>query len=1318
MNYSKGREFRVFISSTFRDMHNERDMLNNKVFPEIRKICWERGVNFTPVDLRWGINSEETERGDILRICLDEVEQSRPFFIGLLGQRYGWVPELGQSGLSKQEEEDRYDGIVLQSMLNKRSITEMEILCGVLQAPKNKPIDAFFYFKSDHQTPEDESTEAQSKLADLKSRIRQWTQDNPAKRPLLDGYETLGELFEQIKADLISTIDRNWPINEVPNQVEIERTKHEGYAQSRLQGYVPDVKALDTLNAHLREPINPLFVVTGGAGLGKSSLLANWALELKSNQLNNLVFEHYIGAYGYTSGEKLIHRLLDELALSNTKGITLEEVNQRPTSPQALELCLIEQLNLINKPIVLIIDALNKLDPDDQDLRWLPSKLPKHVKIVLSTVSLEPSKEEGHRVWKALKSELRGLNQSNIMALAPLTDKRLQDVLQDFTTRYRKNFDQDQIKAITSSELAHNPLFLRSVLEEIRIFGRIQASDAIGVKIEISAMLNSYLDITKIEDLFRLILTNREAYFGEKITREILALILVAKEGLSENELFQMLNPERSKINYPMLDILAVIRSFDLHLSHRVYGDGLYQFFHAYIAQAVTEKYKLQAGSQKRIDYHQRLAVYFSNTFVKKRSANELPWQLQQLKAWSQLQDTLTRVDCFSELTEQKPPLELCGYWHAMPEEYKQQLGEKFIAMYYQPKIILGELGSQSKIHMRPEKMPVAYGLRIARFLSWVGEITLSKDIFEHMLANHEELKRQDTKQNQVARNDLASILMQIGDHKAAEKMLKQISQDEMVTIGADHQEALITEHDQAMLQQEIQNYPEAIKLYREVLESQTSLLGDEHEDVLTTAHNLAQTLMEQGENGLDEAEAIYLRNLTKWITLGGESHIATLSTKNNLAGVHMQKKQYDKALSLYQSVLSVRERMLGPAHPETIVCKRNAAYAWQHLGQHQTAVEMLEQVVEASEDSDLAQEPDYLMTLMSLAYSCTKTSEISKEQKALEKALSALDVSPNRDVELQIDIVKMLAENLYQTKQFKAALLHYSNLLEVQQQLLGVKHQLTLITMNDIAGVYQAMGQFGSARSLLQDALMMQTATLGYNNPNTQTTRANLDYLDRMSSRPELAAKVFERIFKIQLRDQGSQSEDLWLTMENLAEAWKQLGELKDASNLYKKLLNIQESILAARHPDILASRKALAQTLEQMEEYDEALQMISANLEDYFTLFEENPNTFALSGIAYFQISAARILRKAEVLEQSKEAIHAANQFLTPLFQKDPESWAPLLIEGLIEFGNILASCDEFEGALKILEQAKNLASEYNQSDLTNLLVEALEKIKSDLN
>src|SRR3954447_14669318 len=90
------RAVRVFISSTFQDMHRERDELVKRVFPRLRKLCEQRGVTWGEVDLRWGITEHQVQRGEVLPVCLGEIDRCRPFFLGILGERYGWVPGSGR----------------------------------------------------------------------------------------------------------------------------------------------------------------------------------------------------------------------------------------------------------------------------------------------------------------------------------------------------------------------------------------------------------------------------------------------------------------------------------------------------------------------------------------------------------------------------------------------------------------------------------------------------------------------------------------------------------------------------------------------------------------------------------------------------------------------------------------------------------------------------------------------------------------------------------------------------------------------------------------------------------------------------------------------------------------------------------------------------------------------------------------------------------------------------------------------------------------------------------------------------------------------
>ena len=89
---------RVFISSTFRDMHAERDHLVTVVFPELRERVEQLGLEFFDVDLRWGVTKDQTENDQALAVCLQRIEESRPFFIAIVGERYGYVPQ----GIDKQ----------------------------------------------------------------------------------------------------------------------------------------------------------------------------------------------------------------------------------------------------------------------------------------------------------------------------------------------------------------------------------------------------------------------------------------------------------------------------------------------------------------------------------------------------------------------------------------------------------------------------------------------------------------------------------------------------------------------------------------------------------------------------------------------------------------------------------------------------------------------------------------------------------------------------------------------------------------------------------------------------------------------------------------------------------------------------------------------------------------------------------------------------------------------------------------------------------------------------------------------------------------
>lgn len=89
--------FRVFVSSTFTDMKQERSLLQKIVFPKLEKFCLQNNAKFQAVDLRWGVTEESQLNQKTLQICLNEIARCqrispKPNFLILLGDKYGWQP--------------------------------------------------------------------------------------------------------------------------------------------------------------------------------------------------------------------------------------------------------------------------------------------------------------------------------------------------------------------------------------------------------------------------------------------------------------------------------------------------------------------------------------------------------------------------------------------------------------------------------------------------------------------------------------------------------------------------------------------------------------------------------------------------------------------------------------------------------------------------------------------------------------------------------------------------------------------------------------------------------------------------------------------------------------------------------------------------------------------------------------------------------------------------------------------------------------------------------------------------------------------------
>jgi hypothetical protein len=221
-------------------------------------------VNWGEVDLRWGVTETEAREGQALPICLAEIDECRPFFLAILGERYGWVPES-----IAPEVVERYPWL---AGAEGSSVTEMEILYGALH---DRSPTALFYFRDPSWLERLPSTVdrarytstdpvAKRRLADLKSSIR-------AAGYKARTFSDAQELGRMIREDLNRLLDQHLPARpaEAPERDSAaQRTLIDRLARAHV-GRSEELRRLDAHASSRRGPAG--LVVTGSTGCGKSA---------------------------------------------------------------------------------------------------------------------------------------------------------------------------------------------------------------------------------------------------------------------------------------------------------------------------------------------------------------------------------------------------------------------------------------------------------------------------------------------------------------------------------------------------------------------------------------------------------------------------------------------------------------------------------------------------------------------------------------------------------------------------------------------------------------------------------------------------------------------------------------------------------------------------------------------------------------------------------------------------------------------------------------------------------------------------------------
>lgn len=345
MNY---RSIRVFISSTFIGMEKERNYLMQHVFPRLVHLAAKRHVSVSPLDLRWGISKESAERGEVVKTCLREIQNTHPFFIGILGSRYGWTPSFEE--ISNDPETLQEFPWLKDDVRNGLSMTEIEMQFGVLR--EKEKVNAYFYYKPF-------SYESNDKQVELITAIRNDT------RYELKEYSNEIKLGELVERDFLQLLDMLYPIKQLDEFHEILNTQ-EHLITELSEGFVGRDLELNQIDQFVRSRKENALAIRASKGIGKSSILATWIKYHKFD--NNLISYFPTQVAGDKDAHKIQQYILDRLSQISGKQYNIES-NIYDAIKDA-----IDEISC-KTPLLIIVDAVDTISINqeiDKNLSWLP----------------------------------------------------------------------------------------------------------------------------------------------------------------------------------------------------------------------------------------------------------------------------------------------------------------------------------------------------------------------------------------------------------------------------------------------------------------------------------------------------------------------------------------------------------------------------------------------------------------------------------------------------------------------------------------------------------------------------------------------------------------------------------------------------------------------------------------------------------------------------------------------------------------------------------------------------------------------------------
>ncbi|MBQ3709922.1 MAG: tetratricopeptide repeat protein [Bacteroidales bacterium] len=983
------REIRIFLSSTFVDLDKERSALI-KVFEKIKIEAKKRDVYLTVVDLRWGVTEEESKEGKVISVCLNEIENSHPFFIGLLGNRYGYSPDQ-EVLLANPELIERYPWIK-DDVNAGLSITEIEMQYGALR--QSNDTDAAFFIKQSNDKDDN------PKLSALKTKITN------QKKYKVSIFESIDDLCDKVERTVNEIIDKHFPNDTTSNG----KSYHTPYINELTNFFIKNPDTFSAIDSFVNGNEENFLIIAGESGTGKSALLANWIKERKDSSFS--IISHFIGD---TISENSKQKVLDCIHYELMGLLDEKRLYEATASKEEIEKLLYRAKDK-NFKIIIVLDAINQLAENDKNtlLDWFPT-IPQGVKVILSTLKHDPLMKVFER------------NGASIYHLQPLNDSSINEFVVSYLKIYGKKLNEYQINKIIADKKNTNTLVLKTLLNELICFGVHQKLDE---------RIDYYLSADSYVDFFDRVLARLENDYttDEDLVKTVLSLIYLSKKGLSEEEILSI--TKFREVNWKLF--------YCAFYGNLISRKGILSFSHRMIAQAACNRYHLDEVETTHRN-RQKIVDYFKDSKDIKRKTTELAYQLYNLDSIPTLYESVLDFDAFKILYHDNSWLLAC-YWRKLlsenpdyslenylrlPYETKKNIPFDRIASFigtYFPKVALevkyynrfldSGVDLEQLLREKPEEIKNVIS-NIANCYSRIGDIDSSISIYSSLLKHlHNPSSISETLNaigiNYEYKNDFARAL---DFYKQAIK----------VNTNDDHWSLATSYCCIAGAYKSTKKYDEALEYYKRATTIFENYYGDKVA-VMTCYYGIAYIYGKLHKK--DDA----LKYIDKYIAVitqeYGGAHYVHFSALQYKASIFLNNEEYDNALTTLLSIVDTFESNSDIKAKKWIKVYSDIGELYNKKKDFKKAIFYYQKAIELAtreNDEAVAELADMYIKVSTIYFSVQQYEECAD---AMEKALIIYEETGKLPHDKMLEYHKMLGILCRKTNEFEKALYHYEKAL------------------------------------------------------------------------------------------------------------------------------------------------------------------------------------------------------------------------------------------------------------------------------------------------